>query len=359
MSKAIAEAKARLDLIITKGRVDLYKPIQIAEVLHRSRTRGDVNVRDAESFKNESLRWRNAVSQRLLGKQSSSSAQFQHNVWAENAMPPRLLAELDAENRRTDGQVERYIYMKFKQRQAVVSGIIDVINAATAEEFQVKELFALFRREAGIRRSIDKAYEIVAYSLFETIVTGLGATVTVRAPDSSREMLFEFADLAKVILGITPEQMAWTQAAHIYRAGVTNAADRGLDMWANFGPAIQVKHLTLDEGLAAEIVDQVESDHVVIVCQDAEAATLKTVLAQMGWGRRVRGVITERHLIDWHESCLRGSFAAQLAAPLLSRLRDGFRAEFPQVAGILDFFAERGYLEEDPLGLWQAASIAT
>ena len=35
--------------------------------------------------------------------------------------------------------------------------------------------------------------------------------------------------------------------ANINRIGVTNAADRGLDMWANFGPAIQIKHLSLNE----------------------------------------------------------------------------------------------------------------
>lgn len=356
---AVAEAKARLDLIIKKARVDLYKPIQIAEVLHRSRKYGDVNVNDVGSFKNASLRWRNEVSRRLLGKHSTSSAQFQHNIWAENGMPLRLLAILDKENRETDGQVERYIYMKFKQRQSVVAGIIDVVNTATPVEFQVSEVFALFRREAGIRRSIDKAYEIVAYSLFETIVTGLEASVTVMVPETSKKMLVEFADLAKVVLGITPKQMKRTEPAHIYRAGITNAADRGLDMWANFGPAIQVKHLTINAGLANEIIDQVESDHVVIVCQDAEASVLTTVLSQIGWGRRVRGIVTESQLVEWYERCLRGKFSRRLAAPLLERLREGFRAEFPQVAGILDFFEERGYLEEDPIGLWQAASIAT
>ncbi|HEY0406146.1 MAG TPA: HaeII family restriction endonuclease [Pyrinomonadaceae bacterium] len=359
VSPAVAEAKARLDSIIRKARVDLYKPIQIAEVLHRSRTKGDVDVKDVDSYRNESLRWRNVVSQKLLGKQSSSSAQFQHNLWAENAMPPRLLAVLDAENRRVAGQVERYIYMKFKQRQSVVAKIIDVINAATAEEFQVGELFALFRREAGIRRSIDKAYEIVAHSLFETLVTGLEASVKVSVPESSSGMLSEFDALASMIPGVTPERTQRTQPAHIYRAGVTNAADRGLDMWANFGPAIQVKHLPLDEALAKEIINQVESDQVVIVCQSAEASVLRTVRAQLGWGRRVRGVVTEQDLIDWHERCLRGSFSGKLAAPLLKRLREGFKAEFPQVAGILEFFTERGYLDEDPLGLWQAASIAT
>jgi type II restriction enzyme len=355
----VTEAKAHLDSIIIKARVDLYKPIQIAEVLHRSRMRGDVDTGDVDSFKNESLRWRNVVSQRLLGKHSTSSAQFQHNVWAENAMPPRLLAVLDGENRRTGGQVERYIYMKFKQRQSIVAGLMDVINAATAEEFQVRELFALFRRERGIRRSIDKAYEIVAHSLLETIVTGLEASVTVKVPDGNSDMLDEFAGLSRAVLGVEPEYMERTQPAHIYRAGVTNAADRGLDMWANFGPAIQVKHLTLDEALAQEILNQVESEQVVIVCQDAAASVLRSVLAGEAWGRRVRAVLTEQHLIDWHERCLRGSFSSKLAAPLLKRLRDGFKAEFPQVAGILEFFKERGYLDEDPTGLWRAESIAT
>ena len=33
------------------------------------------------------------------------------------------------------------------------------------------------------------------------------------------------------------------------------AADRGLDMYSNWGPAIQIKHLSLDVELAKNIVD--------------------------------------------------------------------------------------------------------
>ena len=35
------------------------------------------------------------------------------------------------------------------------------------------------------------------------------------------------------------------QDAKVYRVGVTNAADRGLDMWGNFGAAIQIKHISI------------------------------------------------------------------------------------------------------------------
>ena len=50
-----------------------------------------------------------------------------------------------------------------------------------------------------------------------------------------------------------------TQKARIYRVGVTNAADRGLDMHANWGVAIQIKHLSLDIELAESIISQIQS----------------------------------------------------------------------------------------------------
>ena len=36
------EAKEALDAVIRKSRVHLYKPIQIAEILYRDRTRQDI-----------------------------------------------------------------------------------------------------------------------------------------------------------------------------------------------------------------------------------------------------------------------------------------------------------------------------
>ncbi len=106
----IAKAKARLDLILEKARTDLYKPIQIAEVLRRSRIEGGFDIRDVETYRKRSVHWRDEVTQRFMGKGSTSSARYQHDVWNESAMPPAMLAALDTENKRTKGAVERYIY---------------------------------------------------------------------------------------------------------------------------------------------------------------------------------------------------------------------------------------------------------
>lgn len=268
-------------------------------------------------------------------------------------MPPEFLKVLDEENKMTSGAVERYIYLRYGERQGAVAEIIKVIENGTSDTFQLSVLLKLFETHPGIRRSIDKAYEIVAYSLFETVVVQSGITIKVSVPEHNIEFLREFSDLTKVLAGIDAEHLEWEQQAHIYRVGVTNAADRGLDMWANFGPAVQVKHLSLNRNLASSIVEQVETDHIVIVCRDADAEVIQTVMSQIGWGRRVRGIVKETHLVDWYERCLRGNFREQLSVPLLRRLTEGFNYEFPQTKTLTDFIRERGYFSLHPPEMWR------
>ncbi|MGQ0793741.1 MAG: HaeII family restriction endonuclease [Deltaproteobacteria bacterium] len=224
----IEEAKARLDMIINIGRVDLYTPIQIAEALRRSRLEKDIDVSKQSSFQNPSFRWRNEITRRLTGKVSTSSARYQHDVWNPTAMPPEILCALDTENKRTKGAVERYIYMRYSERQGTVARILSALETATPKTFQLAALFDLFVTDAGIRRSIDKAYEIVSHSLFETVVAGLSTTIKVSVPAKSKELLKEFADLARVLLGLDKGRLEREEIAHIYRVGVTNAADRGI-----------------------------------------------------------------------------------------------------------------------------------
>lgn len=350
----INEAKARLDLLIDKARVDLYKPIQIAEVLHYSRVKGGLRIHDVETYRNRSIGWRDKVTWRLLGKASTSSARFQHDLWNNTAMPPKILSVLDKENRDTNGLVERYIYMRFAERQSTIGAVMAAIDSATPKNFHLEKLLELFVRHRGIRRSIDKAYEIVTYTLFETVVTSLGATVRVRVPDRRKDLLREFQDLAAKLLGLRPGEAEWEQVAHIYRVGVTKASDRGLDMWANFGPAVQVKHLTLDTELAKHIVGQVESDRVIVVCRDADADVIRTVANQIAWGSRVRAIVVESELVGWYDKCLRGKFAAELGGLLLKRLSKGFEAEFPQNTQIEKFMKERKYTDLAPVAAWLA-----
>ncbi|ACB52548.1 putative type II restriction enzyme HaeII [Crocosphaera subtropica ATCC 51142] len=270
-------------------------------------------------------------------------------------MPPEILKVLDDFNKKNLGIVEKYIYDKFKEKLGIISSIIQIVlvGVSCPNNFQLDNLLSLFRQEAGIKRSIDKCYEIITYSLLETVVNQLEAEITVKIPEKNYLLLQEFSDLSKVLLNVNPDKPEWTELAHIYRVGVTNAADRGLDMWANFGPVIQVKHLTLNSAQVETIVDQIESDHIIIVCRDADASVISILMKQIGWGKRVRGIVKESQLIEWYNRCLRGKFSHQISQPLMNLLQKSFEEEFPEVTEIIEFYQERQYTKIQLSQMWQ------
>lgn len=349
------EAKQALDKIISKGRIHLYKPIQIAEILYRDRIYGDIDLSDLNTYRNASKRWRDVVCLRFLGRTSTSSARYQDDVFNENAIPPSVLEILGAENKENNGVVEKYIYDRFEQRFSQMSSGLNYCNTHDRNSFQVIDFINLFWNEPGLRRSVDKIYEIVVYSLFSALVESLKITVTVEADVAKQKLLEEFSDFAERVIGLSKERSKVTVNAKINRVGVTNAADRGLDMWANFGMAIQIKHLSLTEELAENIVSSVSSDRIVIVCKDSEEKLIVSLLTQIGWKSKIQSIITEKDLICWYDKALRGSFAKELGDKVLSTLYDEILLEFPATdcEDFNDFKHSRGYDSIVSTGIWK------
>lgn len=335
--------KQALDTVIRKSRVHLYKPIQIAEILYHHRVDGTLDLSDLQAYRNISKRWRDEVSNLLVGRHSTSSQKFQDNIFEANAMPPALLMELGEVNKKGKGFVEAYIYKALEARLSSVREIETYIKSSTPEAFSLKELVSFFQTTPGLRRSIDKMYEILVYALFATIVRALEAEVTLEIKNKDVEILKDFERFIKMVLGIDSKQTRLILPAALYRVGVTNAADRGLDIWANFGPAIQVKHLTLTPELMEDIVDSVTADRIVIVCLDAERASIEALLLQVGWGERIQGVITINDLDDWYKLCLSKKYRDNLGKNLLKDVQREFDAEFPSSKGIKPFVESRGY----------------
>ena len=337
------EAKQALDTVIRKSRVHLYKPIQIAEILYRDRVFKDIDLAQLEDYRTKSKRWRDDVCQVLLGRVCTSSAKFQDDLFNETAIPPALIVELGKENRKTNGGVEAYIYSRFTNKHSQLADALDYCLGSSKEEFQVKAFIDSFWNEPGLKRSLDKIYEIIVYALFSTLVEALNLQVEITVDEENFERLSEFSDFAKMVMCIDFSNPSFIQDAKVYRVGVTNAADRGLDMYSNWGPAIQIKHLSLDVELAKNIVDSVSSDRIVIVCKDAEKDIILSLLTQIGWRSHIQSIVTENDLLNWYEKALRGKYANQIGDELLYRLCGEIAAEFPSVDSIPEILKSRHY----------------
>lgn len=337
------EAKSALDKVIQKSRVHLYKPIQIAEILYRDRVYKDIDLGNLEDYRTKSKKWRDDISSELLGRVCTSSSKFQDNLFDDNAVPPTIIEVLGEENRATNGAVEAYIYRLFSNKHSQLEEALNYCLAATPGKFQVKHFIDSFWNEPGLKRSIDKIYEIIVYALFSTLVETLCLRVEVSIDEKKADLLNEFKDFAKKVMSLDAGHLSHIQEAKVYRVGVTNAADRGLDMYSNWGPAIQIKHLSLDVKLAENIVSSVSSDKVIIVCKDAEKDVIVSLLTQIGWRNHIQSIVTENDLIRWYEKALRGQYAEQMANMLLSALCEEISLEFPSVDTIPQSLKNRHY----------------
>ncbi|MFC1588038.1 HaeII family restriction endonuclease [Planctomycetota bacterium] len=338
-------AKEALDKVIQKSRVHLYKPIQVAEILFRDRVFQDISLEEKETYRNPSKKWRDEICKIFLGRISTSSQKYQDDVFNNHATPPKVLAELGRENKNKGGIVESYIYRHFFTKYAQLTAALNYCLQAKPETFELSVFLDSFREQSGLKRSIDKIYEIVTYSLFSVLVDVLDAKVTLSIDRDKLDILKEFEEFAKLVLGIDSSNPSCVQPANLYRVGVTNAADRGLDMWANFGPAIQVKHLSLDEELADDIIETVAADRIIIVCKSSEEKLLLSVTNQLGLRNRIQGIITEDNLNSWYEKALTGSYSHLTRDKILKNLTLEIKAEFPAAdkATQESFFNERGY----------------
>ena len=336
-------AKTALDTVIQKSRVHLYKPTQIAEILFHHRTEKGWDLNDVESYRNTSKKWRNEISKSLVGRVSTSSQKYQDNIFEDNAMPPKFLAELGTVNKKGNGLIEAYIYQALEARLSSVCAVYEYVSMATADSFSLNKLMVFFQAAPGLRRSVDKIYEILVYALFATIVRSLKVQVTLEIENKNEKILHDFKKFIKLVLGLNAQETRLTFPATLYRAGVTNAADRGIDMWANFGPAIQVKHLTLNAEHAEDIVNNVTADKVVIVCCDTERKSIEGILQQIGFGEKIQGIITFTDLVEWYQLCLHEKYRNNLGKNLLADVKREIAAEFPLNDKIASFFKERGY----------------
>ena len=341
-----------MDAVIKKSRVHLYKPIQVAEILYRDRVYKDIELGSLEDYRTRSKKWRDEVSLALLGRVCTSSARFQDDLFNDNATPPAVLEVLGRENRRTKGAVEAYIYSKFTDRHKQLSSALSYCLDGDTESFEVKKFIDSFWNEPGLRRSLDKVYEIVVYALFSTLVDAMNLEVEVTVKEDAYPLLKEFEDFTQKVMCLDSAAPQHIQEARVYRVGVTNAADRGLDMYSNWGPAIQIKHLSLDLSLAERIVNSVSSDRVVIVCKDAEKNVIVSLLTQMGWRSHIQSVVTENDLVSWYEKALRGSYSGQLGERLLYCLASEIAEEFPSVDRTPEIIKKRHY-EQISDSFWQ------
>lgn len=269
------EAMEALDRLIRKCRSFMYKPIQVAETLRLHREGQITDLLDLESYRVKSRNERDKVTILLYNHVCTSSARFQDDVWNEHAIPPRILNQLALLNK--DGKIEKYIYEKvYEQFSKTESFRQKIAKAAETvkerkQSFPIEEVWTYFDQPA-LKKSVDKLFELTIYAIFKCFLDNTPYALMVK---KEKTELFDEKNKKYygILFGIQIPNDVVLLKPSIKRAGVANAADRGLDMWCNFGPAVQVKHISIQnevngKAIIENILSQLDSDATIVICKD-------------------------------------------------------------------------------------------
>ena len=331
-------AKAKLDHVINIGRVEMYKPIQIAEVLRVARTSGEVVLSEVATYRTKSRRWRDDVTLALFNKRSTSSARFQDDVWNESAVPPAAMVALGAANA-SSGVVEAYIYSFITGKNEELTAARSVIeNLRSVGE--VEQLLTVFE-SATLTSSADRLYEIFATAVFKTELGQTTYTISVDRPRNSPR--------ASTVDGLIDLGAAAPMPLIVDRLGHTNAADAGLDIWTNFGVAINVKRRPLTSQLLDQIVSDTPIGSLHIVCLDIEPAAATRLKQLQANGLRI-SITTRNDLMRSVQTLLANRSSA---STFVNTLVESFDKEFPMARTLGEFAASLGYSTNMLTGIWK------
>ena len=327
------ESIKKLNKLIQKSRLHFYKPIQIAEILFHHRTEKSINLNSLESYRNISKKWRDNVTSKLVGSISTSSQKFQDNIFDKNAISPHTLNELGKINEES-GEVEKYIYrlisLKFENLEKIVNLCKDKKN------FDLKKLIDTARNDNDLKRSIDKVYEVIVYSLMSELLKDL--ELNIKLEISSKKIDEKYMKYNQSFLNFDTKKKTTSK---VFRAGVANAADGGIDLWSNFGWVIQVKHLNLDKETFKKIIKRQDCEKIIIVCREIDF-DYKNELKKLNNDKV--SILNESDLIDIYKVVMQDN---QLIDDFLHKIIKNLNEEFPMIGNknLIDkFFLSRGYI---------------
>jgi len=331
------QAKALLDHVIRISRVEMYKPIQVAEVLRQALRDPSIRLGEKESYRIPSRRWRDEVTQFLYGKVCTSSARFQDDLWNESAVPPQAMCELGRCNE-LGQQVEAYIYAHVMEKSKDLFLVRTRIGGLQSGS-DIEALVALFDSD-GMTSSADRFFEILTTAVFKTELSILPWSVKVYAPAPGNQSTASWAFVERLSLSEKP--------VTVDRLGRTNAADAGVDIWSNCGVVINVKRRVLTSDLLSQVLDDTPVGDLHIVCLSVDPAA-KSKLKKSSNTDRTVTVSTATDIIDAGTTLLSST---KTAMPFREHLLSLFDKEFPTALTMRKFMERRGYLNLSSSAIW-------
>jgi hypothetical protein len=344
----VSTARERIDKLIKQGKSQFLKPVMIAEILRLHRL-GELDLAEVRQFKGRGFASMREVASTLFKRHIDLNWEYVGGVFTDDKFSPATLQALAAIN--TRGQIESYIYFRLEARWQAFRAFLSRWLGTDFRKFDIHEFIRHYESMEGLGNARGKLYEVVIYALFTSIVQAVDAKVQFILNPAKLDLLDSLAGFASTFFDLKPRTHKSEHPARIFRAGRTHASDSGIDMWANFGPVIQVKHQTnktFEPKHARKIIGSVRCDRLVIICRHKHRKKVAEFAELLQAESYVR-ILDEEQIVAWYDVIFAKenlpTIGQSVHAALIKELRDEF--PIPPASGSLEFRTSRGYESVD------------
>jgi type II restriction enzyme len=242
----------------------------------------------------------------------------------------------------TEGLVEAYIYSFITGKNKEIAAARSKV-ARLKSVNEVEDLLSDFNAPT-LTSSADRLFEILATAVFKTELNQTAYTISIDRPRGTARGLS--VDNLVDLVAANPMPLV------VDRLGHTNAADAGLDIWTNFGVAVNVKRRVLTSQLFQQIVKDTPIGSLHIVCLDIDKTAMTQLKKLKSSGLNV-SITTKDDLLGSVKTLLNKPVSAN---QFVTTLVDSFDKEFPMARTLNDFATSRGYSKIHLSGRWKNAS---
>jgi hypothetical protein len=185
------------------------------------------------------------------------------------------------------------------------------------------------QRHELFKRKIDKVYEIIVYSFFETLINHLNTQIRTEFDRDAIQLIKDIGIAQNLFFNLDKKTVQLLPADNSCLGSGTRKKNKILQLRGGRYENIKVKYISLDTHIIPATTCNVLNEQILIVCKDSEKSKIRNIISHLGLLWNISTFISECTLIEWYHKCFTPKYIDSIGTALIKKFNVKFKKVFP------------------------------